>query len=147
MAFINITLILCIPLILRVYDVAPEAAVLAREVMLIHGGSAILLWIPSFMIPYFLRAAGDATYTMVVSMLTMWLVRVLGAYVIGRYLGYGRRVVRPRDPRLGDAQRHFLRPLPQRKMGAYGDPIIAKVQKKKSRAVTAFLFSGLTFPR
>ena len=89
MAFINITLILCIPLILRVYDVAPEAAVLAREVMLIHGGSAILLWIPSFMIPYFLRAAGDATYTMIVSMLTMWLVRVLGAYVIGRYLGYG----------------------------------------------------------
>ena len=89
MAFINITLILCIPLILRVYDVAPEAAVLAREVMLIHGGSTILLWIPSFMIPYFLRAAGDATYTMVVSMLTMWLVRVLGAYVIGRYLGYG----------------------------------------------------------
>lgn len=89
MAFINLTLILCIPLILRVYDVAPEAAVLAREVMLIHGGSAILLWIPSFMIPYFLRAAGDATYTMVVSMLTMWLVRVLGAYVIGRYLGYG----------------------------------------------------------
>lgn len=79
MAFINITLILCIPLILRVYDVAPEAAVLAREVMLIHGGSAILLWLPSFMIPYFLRAAGDATYTMVVSMLTMWLVRVLGA--------------------------------------------------------------------
>lgn len=89
MAFINITLILCIPLILRVYDVAPEAAVLAREVMLIHGGSAILLWLPSFMIPYFLRAAGDATYTMAVSMLTMWLVRVLGAYVIGRYLGYG----------------------------------------------------------
>ena len=89
MAFINITLILCIPLILRVYDVAPEAAVLTREVMLIHGGSAILLWLPSFMIPYFLRAAGDATYTMVVSMLTMWLVRVLGAYVIGRYLGYG----------------------------------------------------------
>ena len=89
MAFINITLILCIPLILRVYDVAPEAAVLAREVMLIHGGSAILLWLPSFMIPYFLCAAGDATYTMVVSMLTMWLVRVLGAYVIGRYLGYG----------------------------------------------------------
>ena len=89
MGIVNLTLILCIPLILRVYDVAPEAAVLAREVMLIHGGSAILLWLPSFMIPYFLRAAGDATYTMIVSMLTMWLVRVLGAYVIGRYLGYG----------------------------------------------------------
>ena len=89
MGIVNLTLILCIPLILRVYDVAPEAAVLAREVMLIHGGSAIVLWMPSFMIPYFLRAAGDATFTMVVSMITMWLVRVLGAYVIGRYLGYG----------------------------------------------------------
>ena len=89
MALVNITLILCIPLILRVYDVAPEAAVLAREVMLLHGGSAIVLWLPSFLIPYFLRAAGDAPFTMVVSMLTMWLVRVLGAYVLGRYLGYG----------------------------------------------------------
>lgn len=89
MGIVNLTLILCIPLILRVYDVAPEAAVLAREVMLIHGSSAIVLWMPSFMIPYFLRAAGDATFTMVVSMITMWLVRVLGAYVIGRYLGYG----------------------------------------------------------
>lgn len=89
MGIVNLTLILCIPLILRVYDVAPEAAVLAREVMLLHGSSAIVMWMPSFMIPYFLRAAGDATFTMVVSMITMWLVRVLGAYVIGRYLGYG----------------------------------------------------------
>lgn len=89
MAAVNLTLILAIPLILRVYDVAPEAAVLARSVMLLHGVSAIFLWVPSFMIPYFLRAAGDAPFTMVMSMLTMWLVRVLGAYVIGRYLGYG----------------------------------------------------------
>ena len=89
MGIVNLTLILCIPLILRVYDVAPEAAVLARKIMLLHGSSAIVLWMPSFMIPYFLRAAGDATFTMVVSMITMWLVRVLGAYVIGRYLGYG----------------------------------------------------------
>ena len=89
MAVVNLALILAIPLILRVYDVAPEAAVLAREVMLLHGGSAILLWVPSFMIPYFLRAAGDAPFTMVASMLTMWLVRVLGAYILGRYLGYG----------------------------------------------------------
>ena len=89
MGIVNLTLILCIPLILRVYDVAPEAAVLARKIMLLHGGSAIVLWMPSFMIPYFLRAAGDATFTMVVSMITMWLVRVLGAYVLGRYLGFG----------------------------------------------------------
>ena len=89
MAIVNLLLILAIPLVLRVYDVAPEAAVLARKVMLLHGGSAIFLWVPSFMIPYFLRAAGDAPFTMVMSMITMWLVRVLCAYVIGKYLGYG----------------------------------------------------------
>ena len=90
MGIVNLTLILCIPLILRVYDVAPEAAVLAPQDHAPHGSSAIVLWMPPFMIPYFLRAAGDATFTMVVSMITMWLVRVLGAlWVIGRYLGYG----------------------------------------------------------
>ncbi len=86
---INILLILSIPLILYVYDVAPDAAALARSVMLIHGGSTIVLWVPSFMIPYFLRATGDAGFTMVTSMITMWLVRVFGAYVLGRYLGFG----------------------------------------------------------
>lgn len=89
MAFVNVVLVLAIPLVLRIYDVAPDAAVLARDLMLIHGVSAIFLWMPSFMIPYFLRAAGDAGFTMIVSMLTMWLVRVLMAYVLGGYLGYG----------------------------------------------------------
>ena len=89
MAAVNITLILAIPLILRIYDVAPEASVLARDVMLLHGASAIVLWVPSFMISFFLRSAGDARYSMVVSMLSMWFVRVLMAYVLGEYLGYG----------------------------------------------------------
>ena len=89
MGLVNLLLILAIPLTLRIYDVAPEAAELARTVMLLHGGSAIVLWMPSFMIPYFLRAAGDAGFTMVASMLTMWLVRVLMAYVLGAALGLG----------------------------------------------------------
>lgn len=86
---------------------------------------------------------------MVVSMLTMWLVRVLGAYVIGRYLGYGVVGVWFAHAILDWATRSviFYARYRSGKMGAHGDPIIAKVQKKKSRAVTAFLFSGLTFPR
>lgn len=57
--------------------------------MAIHGVSAIFLWIPSFLIPCFLRATGDAPFTMVMSISTMWLVRVLFAYIFGAWLGYG----------------------------------------------------------
>ena len=89
MAVVNLTIIALLPLIMRVYNVSPEAEKLAVTVSLIHGISSIFLWIPAFTIPSFLRAAGDAQFTMLASMTTMWLVRVLLAYVLGRYLGYG----------------------------------------------------------
>ena len=88
MAVVNLTIIALLPLIMRVYNVSPEAEKLAVTVSLIHGISSIFLWIPAFTIPSFLRAAGDAQFTMLASMTTMWLVRVLLAYVLGRYLGY-----------------------------------------------------------
>ena len=56
---------------------------------MIHGISAIFIWVPAFMVPGFLRAAGDARFTMLASMLTMWIVRVMLAYVLGEYMGYG----------------------------------------------------------
>lgn len=89
MAAVNLTIIALLPLIMRVYNVSPEAEKLAVTVTLIHGISSIFIWIPSFMVPAFLRAAGDAKFTMLASMLTMWVVRVLLAYVLGKYMGYG----------------------------------------------------------
>ena len=89
MAAVNLTIIALLPLIMRVYNVSPEAEKLAVTVTLIHGISSIFIWIPAFMVPGFLRAAGDAKFTMLASMLTMWVVRVLLAYVLGKYMGYG----------------------------------------------------------
>ena len=89
MAAVNLLIIALLPLIMRVYDVSPEAEHLAVAVALIHGISSIFLWLPSFMFPTVLRAAGDAKFTMTVSMLTMWLVRVLFAYIFGKFMGYG----------------------------------------------------------
>ena len=89
MAAVNLLIIALLPAIMRIYDVSPEGERLAVIVALIHGISAIFLWLPSFMIPAFLRAAGDARFTMVASMLTMWLCRVLFAYILGKSLGYG----------------------------------------------------------
>ena len=75
--------------VMRVYNVSPEAEKLAVTVTLIHGISSIFIWVPAFMVPGFLRAAGDAKFTMLASMLTMWVVRVMLAYVLGKYMGYG----------------------------------------------------------
>ena len=89
MAAVNLTIIALLPLIMRVYNVSPEAEKLAVTVTLIHGISSIFIWVPAFMVPGFLRAAGDTKFTMLASMLTMWVVRVLLAYVLGKYMGYG----------------------------------------------------------
>ena len=89
MAVVNLTIIALLPLIMRVYNVSPEAEKLAVTVTLIHGISSIFIWGPACMVPGFLRAAGDAKFTMLASMLTMWVVRVLLAYVLGKYMGYG----------------------------------------------------------
>lgn len=48
-----------------------------------------LFWPVSFVLPSALRAAGDAKFTSVTSMLTMWLFRVVLGYVLGVALGYG----------------------------------------------------------
>ncbi|MBE6910247.1 MAG: MATE family efflux transporter [Ruminococcaceae bacterium] len=89
MAAVNLLILALLPLIMRIYNVSPEAERLAVTVSVLHGIASIVLWLPAFMIPTFLRAAGDARFTMVASMLTMWLCRVVFAYIFGKYMGYG----------------------------------------------------------
>ena len=89
MAAVNLTIIALLPVIMRIYDVSPEGERLAVTVALIHGISSIFLWIPSFSLPTFLRAAGDARFTMFASMTVMWLCRVMFAYILGKFMGYG----------------------------------------------------------
>ncbi|MBQ5739346.1 MAG: MATE family efflux transporter, partial [Oscillospiraceae bacterium] len=50
---------------------------------------SMVLWVPSFNTPQFLRAAGDSGYTLIVSALSMWLLRVAPAYVLGTYFSWG----------------------------------------------------------
>ena len=48
-----------------------------------------LLWSPSFVIPYALRAAGDVKFSMIIATLTMWLCRVTLATFLIRVVGMG----------------------------------------------------------
>ena len=48
-----------------------------------------LLWSPSFVIPYALRAAGDVKFSMIIATLTMWLCRVTLTTFLIRVVGMG----------------------------------------------------------
>lgn len=82
-------ILLLLPVLLRIYDVSPEAEQLAYQVEMLHGICTIVLWTPAFMTPNFLKSAGDATYTMLVSTASMWLGRVGGAYLLGGAMSLG----------------------------------------------------------
>ncbi|MGM9619781.1 MAG: MATE family efflux transporter [Oscillospiraceae bacterium] len=86
---INIVLILATPLVLWAYHAEGEAAYLAAMVMTIHGMGSILIYPTAFPLANTLRSAGDARFTMLVTMVTMWLCRVLLGYVFSVPMGLG----------------------------------------------------------
>ncbi|MDF9840811.1 MULTISPECIES: MATE family efflux transporter [unclassified Paenibacillus] len=58
-------------------------------VFLINSIAQIPLWSVSFITPSALRAAGDSKFTSMVSMLSMWLFRVVLGYLLGIQFGMG----------------------------------------------------------
>jgi putative MATE family efflux protein len=88
-AVLDITLIVSLPLILKVYNLSPETLSLATKLICIHNGCAILIWPLSFTLPNALRASNDVKYTMVVAILSMWIFRIMFSYVLGKWLGWG----------------------------------------------------------
>ena len=77
------------PLIMRLYNVSDQAAEYARQIILMHGAVAIVLWPASFTLPQALRAAGDTRFTMIVSTVSMWTLRVGLGVLLGRFWGFG----------------------------------------------------------
>ncbi len=86
---INLVLALCIPLILDLYRLTPETGELARWVLLFSGVVSSCPWPAAFMFPNVFRATGDVKYTMVVSVISMWVFRVGLSYLLGGGLGLG----------------------------------------------------------
>lgn len=86
---INIVLALCIPLILKMYNLTSETRSLTVFVLIFSGGVSSLLWSQSFMLPNVFRATGDVKYPMVVSIISMWIWRVGGSFLFGSIFGLG----------------------------------------------------------
>ena len=81
-----IMLILMSPL-MNMYNPSAETYAAAKAVMLLGLICTPFFWAPSFLTPQTLRATGDVTYTMWVSISSMIVLRVAGAWFFGVFLG------------------------------------------------------------
>jgi putative MATE family efflux protein len=86
---INGSVLLAINRIVGIFSLGPQTAQLLKSYLLIHGIAAPLFWVPAFILPNALRAAGDVRYCMVVSSITMWIVRITTSYILAYSLGIG----------------------------------------------------------
>ena len=86
---LNAVIVFATPLIISAYNLSPEGAVLARQTILLHSIFCMIHWCPSFGLPAALRAAGDAKYTMTVGVFSMWIVRLVGGWLLAIPLGFG----------------------------------------------------------
>ena len=74
-------LIAATPLV-TLFDLSPAATEMAIQIVRLFALFSIFFWVPAFGLPYSLRAAGDAKFTMTVSMFSMVLFRVALSYVL-----------------------------------------------------------------
>ena len=65
-----------LPLIMKVYNLSA-------------GCSAILVWPIAFNLPAVFRASGDVRYSMITSIVSMWIFRIAFSYILGKYMGIG----------------------------------------------------------
>lgn len=72
-----------VPYLVPMFNLTPSTAALAIRVLQWNAVFNALIWPMSFALPNSLRAAGDARFTMVVSMLSMWICRIGFSYLLG----------------------------------------------------------------
>ena len=95
-AAIFLMAVLLLPWMRDIVSIFRPPEEIVGEILLItyiNTAAQMVLWPGSFLVPSALRAAGDARFTSIVSMLSMWLFRVILGYVAGVVLGWGVRGV------------------------------------------------------
>ncbi len=85
---VGITFLL-LPFILKLYDLSDMASTEATHILILHGSCALFIWPMAFTLPCVFRAAGDVKFSMITSIISMWICRVIFSYIIGEYLGIG----------------------------------------------------------
>lgn len=82
-------MVLSLPGILKIYKLSAETAKLMITMFVWHTAGAVTLWPLSFDLPASLRASGDVRFPMVISILSMWTMRLGGAHFLGTFMQLG----------------------------------------------------------
>ncbi|MDE7170639.1 MAG: MATE family efflux transporter [Oscillospiraceae bacterium] len=82
-------LFLAAPVLVPLFNLTTSTAAIAIQVLRWCAVFTIVFWPMAFTLPNALRAAGDAKFTMVVSMLSMWICRIGMSYLLGPVQGLG----------------------------------------------------------
>lgn len=82
MAAVNLFVIFLRSPIINLYQLSPETAKEATQIVLYHGICAIFIWTAAFTLPSVFRAANDVKFTMLVSIFSMWIFRIGLSYIL-----------------------------------------------------------------
>jgi putative MATE family efflux protein len=93
LVLINGSVLLSMNGIVGIFNLGPQTVQLLKSYLWIHGIAAPLFWAPAFILPNALRAAGDVRYCMILSSITMWIVRISSSYILAYSLGIGSTAV------------------------------------------------------
>lgn len=86
---VNVPIIFTASYILKIYNLSPETLTLARKLIIFYGINAVIVWPLAFALPNTLRAAKDVKYAMIVSIISMWIVRIGLGVLFAVYFGLG----------------------------------------------------------
>ena len=89
MVLADLALFVLVKPIIACFALSAEAARIATQLLVSFAVCAALIWPLSFTLPNVLRAAGDAKYTMEVSVFSMWVFRVASSYFFAGTMGLG----------------------------------------------------------
>ena len=89
MVVTNVIIVLLLPLILKAYDLSSQTAEVTTDIVIFYAVCCVLIWPLAFTIPATFRASGDAKMCMVISVVSMWIFRIIFSYILGKYMGMG----------------------------------------------------------
>lgn len=90
LALISNAVLACLfPFAIKIFNISSTTASITLTIALMECAAIVLLHSPAFVLPCALRAAGDARYTMYIGVISMFVARVGGAYILGTVLGFG----------------------------------------------------------